>query len=365
MRAFVTGGGGFIGKLVVEKLIRRGYAVTALVHSQHSAAAVQSLGAQPVWGDINARASMIHAMNGSEVVFHIAGWYKIGDPNWQKTERINIDGTRNVLELAHQVGVPRIVYTSTIAVYGNTHGFYPDEAYQPAPGPFSTEYDRTKHIAHYKIALPLIAQGAPIIIVMPGVVYGPGDTSLIGSMMRAYYRGWFPILPGPEMTVTYAYVDDIAEGHILAAEHGRLGQSYHLTGPELTLGQAVDLWARTVGRRPPLFSIPAALLKPFAPAFGLLGSLIPLPDIVSAETLSILDHTYTANSEKARRELGWTVRSPIEGFAQTFDAIAAEVQPLPVVITRPDRRQAGALALGASIGILAAWLISIRRNRSR
>lgn len=365
MKAFITGGAGFIGRRVVEKLVRRGYDVTALVHSQSSAAVIQALGALPVWGDVSARASMIHAMTGSDIVFHLAGRYKIGDPDREKTARTNIDGTRNVLELAFQLEIPRIIYTSTIAVYGNTLGLSPTETYSPPSGSFATEYDRSKYIARYEIALPLIDRGAPIIILMPGVTYGPGDPSLVGSMMRAYYRGWFPVIPGPELTLTYAHVDDIAEGHLLAAEHGQLGESYHLTGPALTLGEAVKLWSKIVGRRQPLFSIPAAVLTPLAPAVRVVEKLFPLPDLISSETISILEYTYTADSGKARRDLGWTVRDPVHGFIQTFEAIAAEIQPLPILITRPDRRQAGMLALGAGLGVLAAWLILSRSKRSR
>ena len=212
MKAFVTGGSGFIGQHVVQKLVARGDEVHALARSAESANLLRQLGATVFMGDITDSASLRPAMTGCDVVFHIAAWYKLGAPDWMQAEAINVGGTRRVLRPAHELGIPKIVYTSTIAVFGDTQGQLVDEAYYKE-GPFLTEYDRTKWLAHYKVALPLIEKGAPIVIVMPGGVYGPGDTSFIAQLMRLFYRG-LPALPGSDLTVTYAHVDDIAAGHL-------------------------------------------------------------------------------------------------------------------------------------------------------
>ena len=184
MKAFITGGTGFIGRRLVERLVQRGDQVQALVRSQKGAADLQAMGAQPVYGDVTDRETMREGMKGCDVVFHLAGWYKLGGRNIGEGEAINVEGTRNTLELAYELGISKIIYTSTVAVFGDTHGSLPDESYQGPEGPFLTEYDRTKWIAHYKVAHPLIEKGAPVIILMPGVVYGPGDPSLVGDLMR-------------------------------------------------------------------------------------------------------------------------------------------------------------------------------------
>ena len=233
MKAFVTGGSGFIGQHVVQKLVARGDEVHALARSEESAALLRQLGATVFKGDITDAASLRPGMAGCDVVFHMAAWYKLGAPDWMNAEAINVGGTRRVLRLAHELGIPKIVYTSTVAVYGDTQGQLVDESYYKE-GPFLTEYDRTKWLAHYKVALPLIEKGAPIVIVMPGGVYGPGDTSFIAQLMRMFYRG-LAVLPGSDLTVTYAHVEDIAEGHLLAAEKGKVGESYILTGPAIPL----------------------------------------------------------------------------------------------------------------------------------
>jgi nucleoside-diphosphate-sugar epimerase len=320
MKAFVTGGTGFIGGHVVRKLRERGYAVTALARSG-TAPALAALGADVVRGDIGDRESL-RAMAGHDVVFHIAGWYKIGARDPTEGQRINVDGTRNVLGTAHDLGIPRIVYTSTLATYGDTRGAEPTEA-TPMAGRLVTEYDRTKWAAHHEVAVPLIEAGAPITIVMPGGVYGPGDTSLVGDLMRLYYRGLLAVVPGPETGFTFAHVEDIAEGHILAFERGVAGESYHLSGPALTLGQTVRLWAQILGRRPPRLSLPAALLRPSAPLMALVGRVVPLPPVLSAEATASMGVTYLGRSDKARRALGWRTRPLRQGFAETFAWIAA------------------------------------------
>lgn len=303
MKAFVTGGTGFIGQHLIRKLIERGYDVYALARSERSAASLSALGAKIVPGDITDVASMREAMTGSDVVFHLAAWYKLGAKDWHEAEAINVGGTRKVLRLAWELGVPKIVYTSTVAVFGDTQGELVDETYFKG-GPFLSEYDRTKWLAHYKVAVPLIEQGAPLIIVMPGGVYGPGDNSAIAQMMRLFYRG-LPLVPGTDTTLTYAHVEDVAEGHILAAEKGKIGESYLLAGPAVPLGEMMEFWAHLTERNGPKMGVPGAWLRPFAPVMNAASSVLPLPPTFSGEATATLGATYMARSDKARRELGW------------------------------------------------------------
>ena len=364
MKAFVTGGSGFIGQHVVRKLIARGYEVAALARSETSQAIVESLGATAVPGDITDMQSLRQGMAGSDVVFHIAAWYKLGSPDWMQAEPINVGGTRKVLRVAHELGVPKIVYTSTIAVFGDTQGELVDETYYQS-GPFLTHYDRTKWLAHYKVAVPFIEkEGAPIIIVMPGAVYGPGDTSAIGDMMRLFHQG-LPAVPGPEMTVTYAHVEDIAEGHILAAEKGKIGESYILAGPAIPLGEMVDFWAHLTGKPSPSLRIPTAWLRPFAPIVGLLESLIPLPPTFTREAIASLGATYIARSDKARAELGWQTRPLQTGMLETFEWIGNNEAETAVAAPPPTREQQIArLALSAAFALFLAWLLYGRRRKN-
>ncbi len=322
MKSFLTGATGFIGGRVLQKLIARGDTVTALVRSESGAKKLQALGAKTVLGDLNSLEALREGMRGCDVVFHIAAWYKLGARNLHEAEIINVEGTRHVLGAAHELGISKIVYTSTLAIYGDTHGKIVDETYRmPSGQSFVTEYDRTKWMAHYEAALPLIEKGAPVVIVLPGAVYGPGDSSLVGQMMNAYYHGLMAVFPGPETALTFAHVDDIAEAHLLAAEKGRPGESYITAGPALTLRDASKLWAAASGKRPPLMYVPSRWLKPLKPVARLLGAILPMPEMLSADGVAILGATYIARSDKAQAELGWKPRSPEIGFQQTFESL--------------------------------------------
>lgn len=360
MKAFVTGGTGFIGSHVVRKLIARGYDVHALTRSMAGAERLEAAGAVVVPGDITDVASMRAGMAGSDVVFHLAAWYKVGAPDWMRAEAVNVGGTRKVLCLAHELGVPKIIYTSTIAVFGDTRGELVNETYENA-GPFLTEYDRTKWLAHYKVAQPLIQKGAPIIIVMPGGVYGPGDASLIGQLMRHFYEGRMPAVLGPETTLTYAHVADVAEGHLLAAEKGKIGQSYILAGPAIPLGEMFDFWAYLTGKPAPMIHIPARLIRPFAPLVGALEGLVPLPEIVSREVVSILGVAYAARSDKARAELGWQTRSLQTGMMETFEWIAQTKAPSAPPVAARERKIAAA-ALGTAFFLILLYWLSRKRQ---
>ena len=357
MKAFITGGSGFIGQQVVRKLLAKGYEVHALARSPHSTAVLQDLGAIVVPGNITDATSMREGMQNSDMVFHLAAWYKLGSADWMQAEAINVGGTRNVLNLAYELGIPKIIYTSTVAVFGDTQGQLVNESYY-REGPFNSEYDRTKWLAHYKVALPLIKQGAPIIIVMPGGVYGPGDTSFIAEMMRIFYNG-LPVLTGPKTTITYAHVDDVAEGHLLAAEHGKIGESYILAGPAVSLNEMIDFWAYLTGKSAPTIHIPARFLRPFAPLMGTINTFITLPSVFSQEATASLGSTYMARSDKARTELHWQTRPLQTGMKETFTWIGEteSASPLPQEKTK---KTAVRLALITAFLLFIYWLLGRR-----
>lgn len=359
MKAFVTGGTGFIGQHLIRKLQERGYEITALARSEASAAQLEAMGVNVALGDITDMNSMRDTMADSDIVYHLAAWYKIGSPDWMSAETINVGGTRKVLRLAHELKIPRIIYMSTVAVYGDTQGQLVDENYY-TDGPFLNEYERTKWLAHYKVALPLIKKGAPITIVMPGGVYGPGDHSYLTEMMYLFYKG-FPILPGPETTITFAHVEDVAEGTILAAEKGEIGESYILAGPAVPFGEMFDFWAYLTGRQAPSIRIPANMVRPSAPLAGVLSSLLPLPSVFSAEAANAVGATYMARADKARAVLGWKPRPLQAGMQETLDWIADTTAVPPQRIPSRTEQRIANLAFVAAGVLFIYWLLG-RRN---
>jgi nucleoside-diphosphate-sugar epimerase len=363
MKAFVTGGSGFIGTHVVRKLIARGDDVIALAHSEKSVADLEAMGARVIQGDITdmnhpADQDPIHAgMLEADVVYHLAGWYKIGVQDQIKMALINVEGTRNILALAYELGVPKIVYASSVVVFGDTQGRLVDESFYQA-GPFDSVYHRTKWQAHYEVAVPFIEKGAPIVIVMPSAVYGPHDDSLVSLLMRLFYQGALPVLPGANLMLSYVYVEDVAEGIIQAADRGKIGEAYLLTGPSLTLKEATILWADLLDRRPPV-GIPGEVFQPLAPILGALNRAVKLPSVLTDETIRLLKATYIARSDKAREQLGWRPRPLREGLRETFDWIASTTPP-----PQPRKRKAAGLALATALFILLIWLLTRKRKRS-
>jgi nucleoside-diphosphate-sugar epimerase len=315
-RYFVTGATGFIGGEVVKQLVGRGHRVVALVRTLDGTALLQTLGVDLHVGDITYRASLGPPMNGVDGVFHIAGWYKIGPRN-PLAERVNVEGTRNVLETMRERGVAKGLYASSVAVLGDTGGAVVDETF-PSRGPGLTHYDRTKWKAHYEVAVPMIAQGLPLVIAMPGLVYGPGDTSGVRSMILRVLQGRMPIVPSGA-SFSWGYIEDVARGLVLAMESGRIGESYCLTGPPHRLDDALTIVARLSNRKPPTFLAGPAIMRGATAVTAFLERL-GLPSPYPSEGLRLLTGTsWTASSEKAQRELGFTARPLEEGLTQTIE----------------------------------------------
>jgi nucleoside-diphosphate-sugar epimerase len=358
MKAFVTGGSGLIGQHLIRQLLARGTAVTALAHTGLAAELLHALGAQVARGHIGDIDSMRERMRGSDVVYHLGGWNKPSASDWMNAEALNVAGTRNVLGLAHELGIAKIVYSSTATVLGDTKGWLVDETHYQG-GPFRDEYHRTKWLAHYKVALPMIERGAPLVIVMPGGFYGPGDEGVVGRLMAMFYQGRWPIVTGTNFVQTYAHVEDIAEGHILAADKGLVGESYILAGPAIPLGEMFDFWAQLLGRPVPALRIPAGVLLPFAPLIGALSDHFSWPDPISRYGVSLLGNSYMVSAEKARAELGWRTRSLQDGMSETFRWIAETRQP---IVGRPiQNRQMAGVALLVTAAVLLLWFLGRRR----
>lgn len=314
---FVTGATGFIGGEIVKQLVGRGHKVAALVRSPDRAGMLKALGVEIHAGDITDRETLKAPMTGVDGVFHVAAWYKVGVKE-PLADQINVDGTRNVLKTMRTLEIPRGVYTSTVAVFSDTHGATPDETYR-YDGNHLSEYDRTKWIAHYRVALPKMEDGLPLSIVMPGVVYGPGDTSGIHSALVDLLRGRFPITPA-RTAFNWAHVEDTARGHILAMEKGKPGETYIITGPQHTFEYAFDLAASIAKVRAPVVHPGPHAMRAVAAVMSVAEHLVKLPPTLTPEALRVVaGTTYLGSNAKAVRELGFTARPLEEGLAQTLE----------------------------------------------
>lgn len=316
-RYFVTGATGFLGAEISKQLISRGHQVVALIRSPGKASLLRALNVALHEGDITDRESLRAPMADTDGVFHCAAWYKVGVAE-PMAERINVEGTRNVLETMRELGIPKGVYTSTVAVFSDTHGQVPDETYR-YDGAHLSEYDRTKWKAHYEVALPMMAAGLPLVVVMPGLVYGPGDTSGMHGALVDLLRKRLPMTPR-RTAFCWAHVEDTARGHIQAMEHGRPGETYIITGPRHTFEEAFDLVARLAKVPRPLLHPGPRTMRAMAGLMSLVGRVTDLPQALTPEALRVLaGTTYFGASDKAIRELGFSARPLAEGMDQTLE----------------------------------------------
>ena len=326
MRAFVTGGGGFLGAVVTRRLLERGVSVVALARSDDAARRIAALepeadSAAPaatlatVRGDVADAAGLRAAMEGADTVFHVAGVYRIGMKAAERPAmfRVNVDGTRAVLAAAAAAGAARIVYVSTVGVFGNTEGRVVDETYERPDRAFVSYYDETKFLAH-QIAQDRADAGAPVVIVQPGAIYGPGDDSELGAQIEQARLGKYRMRMFPGLGLTMSYVDDVAAGVVVAAEKGRPAEVYVLGGEVARLGDVLDRVADLAGHRRARVTLPTAVIRAVTPLGTVIGRLTGVgPDLREAVRASD-GVTYWASSEKAKRELGYAPRALNEGL---------------------------------------------------
>jgi nucleoside-diphosphate-sugar epimerase len=327
MKVFLTGGTGFIGTHLTQALVKRGWQVTVLTRTGTSpeTAPTGLAAAQGVKGDVTDPESLRAAMVGADLVIHNAGWYEIGlkESDKAKMQAINVEGTRNVLALAQELKIPKVVYTSSTTAFGDTSGQMVDETFERTSRPI-TYYEETKTEAH-AIAREYQAQGLPLVIACPAQVIGPGDHSAFGWYAWLYVRSLLPpIIWAPEGTFTFGYVEDVAEGLALVAEKGRAGETYFLGGGTISLRGLMPVWKQAVGGIPPFIWLP----KPLALVQGMLVEpilhLLGVSAFISREVVEGSFVSYQFSSEKAKRELGWQPRTVEQAWIDTLRAEKAK-----------------------------------------
>jgi len=248
MRIFLTGATGFIGRHLVRELGAAGHQVVALVRTYERARALPH-GVRMVPGDVTKPDSYRSVLGRCDAALHVAAAWSVGANTRQRAwlQAINVDGTRAVLAAALAAGVGRVVHVSSASVYGHADRPVP-EGQGLVGNRLQTEYQRSKWAGHAHAA-DLAAEGAPIVIAVPGVTFGPGDASLTGQWLTRLQAGRLWWAPGAECVRNWAHVADVARGLRLALEHGQLGATYHLGGERLRVRDFLTSAARHF-RRP-------------------------------------------------------------------------------------------------------------------
>lgn len=331
MKAFLTGGTGFIGGETARQLRARGDEVVCLVRDPGKATALTDLGCELVAGDLSDEAALRRGMEGCDALIHAAAMYEVGIPASKRPAmwEANVAGTERVLKTALEAEVGKVVYVSTVGVFGNTHRKVVDESYEHPGKEFTSYYEETKLEAH-RIAKRMIAeQGLPGVIVQPGGVYGPGDTSQVADLLEQFLDGKMPLMPFPELGICLTHVEDIAGGILLALDKGKAGEIYVLSGPVTTFRDAIETVAAISGRKAPKHAMPVGLMKMLIPIGPLVGKAMGQPPNLRELISSADGVTFWASHEKASRELGYAPRGMEEGLRQTLERDERFPTPAP------------------------------------
>lgn len=330
MKVFVTGGTGFIGGELVRQLRGRGDDVVCLVRNPEKGKSAAALGCELIAGDLGDTAAIRAGMEGCDAVIHAAAIYEVGIPAKQRPAmyEANVIGTERVMKAALEAKVPRIVYVSTVGVFGNTDQKVVDETYEHPEGSFTSYYEETKLEAHKIVKRMIAEQDLPAIIVQPGGVYGPNDTSQVADLLEEFFAGKLFLLPLADLGICMSHVEDIAGGIVVALDKGKLGEIYVISGPATTMRGAIETVAKVSGRKAPKRDLPTPLLKMLVPIGPLVGKMMGQPPNLRELISSGDGVTFWASYAKAEGELGYSPRGLEEGLRQTLEADARFPDPV-------------------------------------
>jgi nucleoside-diphosphate-sugar epimerase len=316
--AFVTGGSGFVGGALIERLRREGWDVRALARSERSAARVRELGAEPVMGDLDDVAAMTAGAQGCEYAFHAAA--SLGD--WGRREdfvRGNVTGTKNALEACREAGVRRFVHVGTEAALLVGQPLVNADETAPLRPDSKAHYPATKAMAEQAV-LDANKDGFETVVLRPRLVWGPGDTTIVPALKEAVEKGRFSWIGGGKHRTSTTHVDNVVEGLVLAATRGKPGNAYFVTdGEPVVFREFITELMSTEGVEMPGRSAPLAMAKPLAGVaegiWRVLGRTSTPPLTRLAVWLSAME--CTIDISKARTELAYEpVKSIEEGMAE-------------------------------------------------
>ncbi len=319
---FVTGATGFVGGYLTSQLLAAGHDVTALVRTREDGLDIAEYGVRPHIGSVTDKEGMRRGVRGVDGVFHSAG-HRLAFADRKMMHAVNVLGSRNVFELVRELSIPKCVLTSTLNVFSDTKGVAVDESHR-FTGKHLTEYDRVRAEVHFGVALPMMGNGIPIVALMPGMVYGPRDTSAMAHLIMRAMLGRV-LAVSATTAYSWAHVMDVAHAHILAMQFGRPGESYIVGGPAHTVRAALVVAGKSAGKKREPIPIPSWLARSAAAVVRPLSHVVP-PWRRTADRLRIAAGvTYLGDDSKARQELGFDPRSLADGMPDAARATLEEM----------------------------------------
>jgi dihydroflavonol-4-reductase len=312
----VTGATGFVGSAVARALARRGHTLRLLARAGGDRRNLAGLDAEIVEGDLLRPETLTAAVTGCRYVVHVAADYRIWVPNPDRMLAANVDGTLAIMRAALTAGVDRVVYCSSVAALGLTKDGSPaDEATPAHEDAIIGIYKKSKYRAEQAVLDLARDGGLPVVVVNPSTPIGPRDIkpTPTGRMIADAAAGRMPAYVDTGLNVVH--VDDVADGHALALERGRIGEKYILGGEDMTLAAILAVVARLTGRRPPRVRLPHGAVWPVAIASELLARGFGIEPMVTRDHLRMARKMMFFSSAKATQELGYSARPAREAIA--------------------------------------------------
>ncbi|KAK6938700.1 NAD-dependent epimerase/dehydratase [Dillenia turbinata] len=327
MKVLVTGASGYLGGRLCRALLNQGYSVKAFVRRTSDLSSLPPPNFdgsfELAYGDVTEYRSLLDACSGCQVIFHTAALVDLWLPDPSKFISVNVGGLKNVLQAFKEAKtVEKIVYTSSFFALGSTDGYVADEN-QIHPGKFfCTEYEKSKAVAD-KIALEAAAEGLPIVLVYPGVIYGAGKVTAGNVVARLIIERFNWRLPGyigsGNDRYSFSHVDDVVDGQIAAMNKGRLGERYLLTGENASFKQVFDIAAAITKTKKPWLSIPLPLVDAYGWISVLVSRIITgKPPLISPPAVDVFRHQWAYSCERAKAHLDYKPRGLSEGLSEVL-----------------------------------------------
>lgn len=309
MTTLVTGATGFVGSAVARVLAARGHQLRLLVRRNSDRRNLAGLDAELAEGDLTQPDTLVRAASGCRYVVHVAADYRLWVPQPETMLRANVDGTLAMMRAAQAAGVERIVHCSSVAALGTrSDGLPADETTPLPPAQIIGTYKRSKYESEQAVLELVRLEALPAVIVNPAAPVGPRDIkpTPTGRLIRDAASGKIPAYVDTGLNVVH--VDDVAEGHALALERGRIGERYILGGENLLLRDLLALVASVAGRPPPRIALPIGPLMPVAMVMEWLARWTGIEPIATRDHLKMARKKMWFSSAKATAELGYQPR---------------------------------------------------------
>lgn len=317
MTVLVTGGTGFVGSAVIRALLERGESVRAMTRAGSDPTLLDGLDVECIHGDLDEPESLKRAVAGCKALFHVAADYRLWVPKPEQIYRTNVDGTKSLMLAAAEAGAARIIYTSSVATLGLTGDTRPADEETPSTiDDMVGHYKRSKYLAEQAVHTLIAEQGLPAVIVNPSAPVGPRDIkpTPTGRLILDLAKGRLPAYVDTGLNVVH--VDDVAAGHLLAFDQGRIGERYILGGENMRLGEIVKTVAEIAQVKPPKLKLPIGPLMPIAYAIEAIWRLSGKKSepFITVDGLRMAKKLMFFSSDKAKRDLGYQPRPATEAF---------------------------------------------------